>query len=156
MKKTEINNSNMFIGFQENIIENFWPYPNFMEEYWYQMSGSEQKVLDFIMRQTIGFRKTSDWIAISQFTNGIGKANKGTGLSKSQVQRAIIGLEKKGFITVKRHKNRPSIFRLVYEDDQYRKNAPIFSEKDLTKAFANLLTSPENVNQNDTPDIQNE
>lgn len=156
MIKNTKKESNKFIGFTENIIENFWPYPNFLESYWSQMSGSEQKVLDFIMRQTIGFKKTSDWIAISQFTNGIGTANLGTGLSKSQVQRAIIALEKKGFITVKRHRNRPSIFRLVYEDDQYRKDTPFISSEDFNQSITSLLLSSKNEDQNDTPDIQKE
>lgn len=106
-----------FPGFQRNYLKNFFIYPNILEEYWWELSGSEQKVLDFILRQTIGFRKTCDFIALSQFSKGIrGKSkNRGTGLSVSQIRRAITGLEEKGFITVGRGRNRPSQFCLVLD-----------------------------------------
>lgn len=90
-------------------------YPHILEGYWCQMSGSEQKVMDFILRQTIGWRKLSDRISLEQFANGIGETNKGTGLSYSQIQRAIKGLEKQGFIKVIRTEHRPSTFELVLE-----------------------------------------
>lgn len=106
-----------FPGFKEVIFESFFTYPNALEYWWCCLKGSEQKVLDFIMRQTIGFNKKRDWIALIQFSDGIGEANRGTGLSRTQVQRAIKGLVKKGFIEVKNYKNRPSCFSLKYEDD---------------------------------------
>ena len=115
MKKHD-NQNVQFPGFKIVTFDKFWVYPNFLEEFWCQMSGSEQKVLDFIMRQTIGFKKQKDRIALSQFTHGIGKTNKGTGLSKSQVQRAIKGLEGKGFITVTHYDHQPSSFSLKYEE----------------------------------------
>ena len=117
---------NTFPGFKEVVFEKFWVYPNFLEEYWCQMTGSEQKILDFLMRQTIGFRKQKDRISLSQFTSGIGEKNKGIGLSKSQTQRAIKSLEQKGFIVVEHHKNRPSSFSLKYEIDN---RAPMTQEK---------------------------
>jgi hypothetical protein len=104
-----------FTGFNRNYLKNFFIYPNLLEEHWHYLSGSEQKVLDFTLRQTIGFRKHGDYIALSQFANGIGKKNRGTGLSVSQVRRAIKGLEEKGFITVSRPKGRPSWINLVLE-----------------------------------------
>lgn len=88
-----------------------------MERYWHLLSGSEQKVYDFLLRQTIGFQKGSDTISLSQFANGIGENNKGTGLSKTQVRRAIDGLERKGFIRVGRRKFKPSSFSLVYKKE---------------------------------------
>jgi hypothetical protein len=106
-----------FPGFKEVIFESFFTYPNMLESWWYCLEGSEQKVLDFLMRQTIGWKKKRDRIALSQFTEGIGETNKGTGLSKSQTRRAIKGLVKKGFIEVKNYRNRPSCFSLKYEDD---------------------------------------
>jgi len=102
-----------FEGFKDNYHSDFWKYPNELEEHWYYLSGSEQKVLDFILRQTFGFRKSSDWISLSQFVNGVGEKNHGTGLSISQVRRAITGLEEKGFIIVERHKNSTSKFFLT-------------------------------------------
>jgi hypothetical protein len=105
----------VFPGFKIHYEKEFFMYPHVLEEYWCQMSGSEQKVLDFILRQTIGWRKTSDRISLEQFANGIGEKNKGTGLSYSQIQRAIKGLEKQGFIKVARTRHRPSTFQLVIE-----------------------------------------
>jgi len=103
-----------FSGFDYR-VDNFFMYPMVLEEYWRELSGSEQKVLDFILRQTIGFRKEYDFISLSQFTNGVGgrSANRGTGLSTSQVRRAIAKLEEKGFIRVERSPRRTSKFLLV-------------------------------------------
>lgn len=110
-------NQNPFPGFRRVYIKNFFIYPNILEEYWRTMSSSEHLVLTFILRQTIGFRKECDYISLSQFSKGIGGAsrNRGTGLSISQVRRAIDGLERKGFIRVTRFRNRPSKFCLVFE-----------------------------------------
>ncbi len=94
----------------------FLKYPMIMQEYWYLLSGSEQKVIDFIIRQTFGWKKQSDVISLSQFTGGI-KKNHGTGLSRSQVKRAIDDLEKKGFIEVERRNRRPSKFTLRVSDE---------------------------------------
>lgn len=90
-----------------------------LEEHWHSLSGSEQKVLDFILRQTLGFKKRCDFIALKQFSKGLGgrSKNKGTGLSISQVRRAIVGLEEKGFILVTRIRNCPSNFCLLLEHD---------------------------------------
>ena len=80
------------------------------------LSGSEQKVIDFIIRQTFGWNKQSDTIAISQFTDGI-KKNRGTGLSASQAKRATYSLEAKGFIEVERRKGCPSRFTMRLSDE---------------------------------------
>lgn len=108
---------NPFPGFEMGYRRNFFTYPNMMEEHWHRLSGSEQKVLDFILRQTLGFKKRCDFIALSQFSKGLGgrSKNKGTGLSVSQVRRAIDGLERKGFIIVTRIRNRTSHFCLALE-----------------------------------------
>ncbi|TRZ51730.1 hypothetical protein D4R99_03940 [bacterium] len=97
---------NKFPGFPETWKKNFWMYPRIMESYWNELNGSEQKVLDFILRQTWGFQKLSDKVSLSQFEKGIGKKNKGTGLSKRQIIRSIRELEKMGFIIVKRPKEK--------------------------------------------------
>jgi hypothetical protein len=117
-----------FEGFDPHYNQkHFFTYPVMLQSYWCHMSGSEQKCLDFIMRQTIGWQKHSDYIALSQFCTGIeGTANSGTGLSKSQVRRAIHGLEVKKFIFVERRKNRPSKFTIHIKDwqsEELRKGA---------------------------------
>lgn len=114
MKKYEYDS---FPGFRRNYIKDFFIYPLILEEFWHTLSGSEQKVLCFILRQTIGFRKTCDFITLKQFATGIGgkSKNKGTGLSTSQIRRAIVLLEEKGFIHVHRSYRKPSNFCLVLE-----------------------------------------
>ena len=111
-----------FPGFPEDWSGEFGftQYPNLLEEFWADLSGSAQKVLDFVIRQTIGWDKNEDVIALSQFKDGIkGRSkNRGTGLSISQVRRAIKELEVGGYIDVVRHKNRPCTFRLVIESDE--------------------------------------
>lgn len=102
--------------------KHFFVYPVMLQEYWHRLSGSEQKCLDFILRQTIGWQKHSDYISLDQFCSGIGGTkNHGTGLSKSQVRRAIESLELKKFIFVERRKNRPSRFILHIKDEQKEK-----------------------------------
>ena len=79
------------------------------------LSGSEQKVLDFILRQTIGFSKESDKISKSQFLKGIGEKNKGVGLAYGTVLDGIEGLVDKGFIWVRKEKNKTSEYGLVVQ-----------------------------------------
>lgn len=104
-----------FAGFPENYIKTFWKYPRMLEGYWYMLSGSEQKILDFILRQTVGFSKDSDKISQNQFLRGIGEKNKGVGLAKSTIVDGIDGLIAKGFIWVKKTKNRTSEYGLVVQ-----------------------------------------
>jgi hypothetical protein len=110
-----------FPGFELYYYKNFFIYPHLMQEYWHTMSGSEQKVMDFILRRTIGWRKIRDSISLSQFQNGANRGkNTGTGLSISQIQRAIKGLEEKGFIKVLRFgKGKLCTFELVMAKIDY-------------------------------------
>ncbi|MFA7302459.1 MAG: replication protein [Candidatus Paceibacterota bacterium] len=119
MKKEKVYTD--FPGFSRYYHKNFFIYPHVLEDYWHIMSGSEQKVMDFILRRTIGWRKTADSISLGQFQSGVrGRyKNTGTGLSVSQIRRAIKGLEEKGFIRVIRVKRRPSTFELVMEKTEW-------------------------------------
>jgi hypothetical protein len=114
MKQTE---HNLFPGFKARYEKNFFTYPIILERYWSQLTGSEQKALDFILRNTFGFQKTVDNISVSQFVRGIGKNNKGAGISKAQVIRVLKSLEGKGFINVKRTKYRTNEISLVLENE---------------------------------------
>lgn len=111
----------LFPGFKSNYSKGYFKYPIEMESYWYLLKGSEQKVLDFILRQTIGYQKMEDTISLSQFVRGIGSKNQGTGVSRSQVQRCLESLQEKGFIKVIHRKFRTNLIRLVidesFEDD---------------------------------------
>src|SRR5690606_35633492 len=67
------------------------------------LSGAEVKVLLYICRRTFGWKKDSDTISISQMMGGIVKKSgemldRGTGLSRDSVARAVKGLEQKGVI----------------------------------------------------------
>lgn len=120
MKKKRVKKGEIEIEFpgyeMYNCQTQFIPYPMVLEQYWWALSGSEQKVLDFIIRKTFGWQKQSDYIAISQFTDG-DKTGGGVGLSRSQVKRAINSLEKKKFIQVERCYKRVSKFTLPYDED---------------------------------------
>ena len=59
-----------------------------------ELSGSEWKILCFIIRKTIGWKKESDEIAYSQFRDGAGIK------SNTTVQKAINGLLDKGLVLV--------------------------------------------------------
>src|SRR5215210_205141 len=72
-----------------------------------ELSGAELKVLLYICRRTFGFKKEKDKISLNQIANGIvtrdGRVlDKGTGLSKRHVQRALKTLELKRAVVVYR------------------------------------------------------
>ena len=92
-----------FPGFPEKPIENYWQYPKIVNGFWHQLTGAEQKVLDYILRHTWGYNKNSDTISRQQFQYGIKKRDgewldKGTGLTQPSISRALRGLVDKGFI----------------------------------------------------------
>lgn len=110
--------SDTFSGFPPEMRRNFWMYPRVMDAYWHQLSGSEQKVLDFILRRTWGWEKVSDCISLSQFAKGGGNIGNGTGLSQRQIVTAVQKLESKGYIHVKRQIGRINEYRLVMQEMQ--------------------------------------
>lgn len=68
-----------------------------------ELSGSELKVLLYVIRRTFGFKKDSDLISLSQMVSGIVKKDgtildKGTGLSKEGVSKALKSLVEKGIL----------------------------------------------------------
>src|SRR4051812_8825444 len=94
-----------FQGFR---YPNTTPVPDeLFDELLADLSGAELKVLLYICRRTFGFKKESDTISLSQIASGIvtrdGRVlDKGTGLSKRHVQRALKSLEEKQTVTVHR------------------------------------------------------
>lgn len=100
-----------FPGFKRSYREGFFKYPNELEVYWKQLSGSESKLLTLVLRKTYGFQKLTDYISISQFV-------KATGVSKAQVQRSLKGLEEKGFISTESNGYRTRLIKLVLRDDE--------------------------------------
>jgi len=88
------------------------PVPDqFFDELLFRLNPSETKVLLYIIRRTFGFRKPSDNISLSQLCNGIitkeGRVlDRGTGLSKASVARALKSLEAKDVIKRTRRSSR--------------------------------------------------
>lgn len=78
---------------------NFWCYPKIACFYWSELLGSEQKVLDCILRHTWGFGRSKDRISLSQLESGVRNVHGGVGLSRKQIILALRSLEAKGFIT---------------------------------------------------------
>jgi len=87
-----------FPGFPPEPSMNFWSYPKDLNGYWHTLTGSEQKILDYILRHTWGFNKTKDEISLTQLETGIEGFDKGTGLTRPTIIIAIRGLINKGFI----------------------------------------------------------
>lgn len=64
----------------------------------------EFRVLIYVVRRTLGYKKRYDKISIGQMHKGIKQhngtvLNRGTGLSKASIVRAVANLEKQGYIT---------------------------------------------------------
>lgn len=87
------------------------PTPDEIFDVWLsELSGSELKVLLYIVRRTFGFKKDADSISLSQICKGIttrdGRVlDKGTGLSRNTASKAIRRLESLGLIVVERDQN---------------------------------------------------
>lgn len=94
-------------------------FPGFPDPHWTQvpdllldfmlpdLSGAELKVLLYLIRRTYGFKKDGDSITLSQLCSGIRRADqtvidRGTGLSRSSVTRAVKRLEELNLIEVVR------------------------------------------------------
>ena len=114
----ENNQNQKFPGFPPKPNMNFWSYPKDLNGYWHLLTGSEQKVLDYILRHTWGYDKDCDAISISQFKRGIysKKTNKwidkGTGLENDAILNGIKGLIEKKFILTQKRKGKTTIFKL--------------------------------------------
>ncbi len=108
--------SSNFPGFRARYKKDFFTYPIELENYWHLFSGADQKILDFILRRTLGWGKTSDAISLSQFTNGIGKKQNGSGVSRAQVSRSLNKLEELGFIKTVREKYKTTVIHLALKE----------------------------------------
>ncbi|MFA5431676.1 MAG: replication protein [Candidatus Paceibacterota bacterium] len=134
-----------FIGFSSKPKKGeFWMYPRVMDNYWQYLNGSEQKVLDFILRHTWGFGKDTDQISLTQLEHGAGKLDKGTGLTRPSIIKAIKGLITKGFIK-KVSTKKTNIYKLVVKENyQLGKNSLLVGSKHnlytINKSTINNLT----------------
>ena len=103
-----------FGGFPSEPKTNYWSYPKALNGYWHQLNGSEQKALDYILRHTWGFKKTADKISLNQFMYGVRNLDKGIGLSKPTLIKALKGLEDKGFIKTDKKHRKITEYELVF------------------------------------------
>jgi len=95
------NENGQFIGFSS---PRYTQVPDeLFDELLSELSGSELKVLLYVVRRTFGFKRDSDHISLSQMVNGITKKDgsildKGTGLHKDSVIKAVKSLVSKGIL----------------------------------------------------------
>ena len=90
------------------------------------LTGAEFKVLAYIVRRTLGFKKESDTISLEQICSGVrhpdGMAlDAGTGLSKKTAIAALKGLEDKGVIIARKRMSRekgnlPTAFAVRFKE----------------------------------------
>ena len=95
------------------------------------LSGSEWKVLSYIIRRTFGFKKQSDDISLSQIANGITTAggrrlDRGTGLSKPSVIAAVKVLVERNIVLTEHRSSaekghEPTRYRLNVVDPLVKK-----------------------------------
>lgn len=135
MKKN--NQNQKFPGFPPEPSMNFWSYPKALNGYWHQLSGSEQKALDYILRHTWGFDKASDEISLTQLEKGIKNFDGGTGLCRPTIITALKALIKKGFIS-KRPGKKANLYELV-------KNFNYLSKKSLLSDSKKSLHTIESI-----------
>jgi len=99
------------------------------------LSGSELKVLLYIVRRTFGFRKDSDAISLNQIVHGIttrdGRVlDRGTGLSVSTVVAALRSLESKRIIQGQRSTSperghEPTVYELNFIDPYFENQSSL-------------------------------
>jgi phage replication O-like protein O len=115
---------------------NYTPVPDeLFDEQLPDLSGSELKVLLYIIRRTFGFKKDSDNISLNQLLHGIttkeGEVlDRGTGLTKKTLLEAIKSLVEKNLIITERRRSKekgdePTTYRLnVIGEPRENKNTP--------------------------------
>jgi len=107
-----------FPGFPLEPTNNYWRYPRVVNGWWHKLTGSEQKVLDYILRHTWGYDKDCDAISYKQFREGIYSKkeqkwiDKGTGLRNDAINEAIKGLVKKKFIVTVKKLGKTTVYKL--------------------------------------------
>lgn len=105
----------------------------FFDEVLSILSGAEVKVALYIIRRTFGFKRERDSISISQMIHGITTRDgrildRGTGLSRDSVTKALKALEEKGIIL----KNKYQSAQKGYETNTYSLNVLPLSENRTT------------------------
>lgn len=108
------------------------------------LSGSELKVLLYIIRRTFGFKKDSDNISLNQICKGITTRNgevldNGTGLSQNAVLTALKGLTKKNAIVATRNSSKEK----GHEPTTYSLNIVPFLKNNRPPSSKNEVALPQ-------------
>jgi hypothetical protein len=92
-----------------------------------ELTDAELRVLLYIVRRTFGFKRESDDISLRQMAEGIttrdGRVlDRGAGISRATVARALRGLQAKGVIVARRNRSgarghEPTTYALRFRDD---------------------------------------
>lgn len=77
------------------------------------LSPYESRLLNCVIRQTYGWRKKTDWIALSQFS-------KKTGLDRRLAHRALNGLMEKGMVVICRDDKKHPRYGFQKDYDKWR------------------------------------
>ncbi len=86
----------------------FTPIPDeFLDHQLAHISSAEAKVMLFLFRKTYGYRKSGDHVSLAQLEYGTVSSDgtiidRGSGLSRATIWRALKGLQEKGLIEVHR------------------------------------------------------
>lgn len=119
-----------------------------------ELSGTELKVLLYIVRHTIGYKKDFDNISLSQICYGIkyrsGEiVDKGTGLSKQSAITALKNLVERGIIvanrrTTKEKGHEATTFSLHFKGNKLQDSdiPPIVDEKEKPNTLVRNLDKP--------------
>jgi hypothetical protein len=104
-----------------------------------RLSGSEFKVLMYIVRRTFGFKKDSDSISLTQMTDGIKtrdgrQLDHGAGLARSTAVAALNGLIEKGVISAIRNQSEErgfeaTTYTLHWADEPWSENRTSLVQK---------------------------
>ena len=99
-----------FPGFPKQLGKGqFYKYPVIMDYWCFCLSGSEQKILDYLIRRTYGFNKIEDTVSLSQFKNGITKRDgtvldRGTGIKNDstilKASKSLINPKQRDFVCI--------------------------------------------------------
>lgn len=109
-----------FIGFEPS---NTTAVPDILfDELLSELSGAELKVLLYIIRRTIGFKKSTDAISFSQFEDGIktheGKVlDKGCGLNRETISKALKSLESRHCIKSEKRAGSVTFYSICFKGD---------------------------------------
>jgi len=94
---------------------NYTQTPNvFYDEIMADLGYAEIKCMLYIFRRTFGFHKQSDKISLTQFETGIENLDRGTGLKRPNIIKALKSLTEKGLVKI--NKGKINSYSLLLED----------------------------------------